>query len=84
MDRMSDLAAKVTAELGGTVVAPLSATTKPVEELVTERIHVVTKGETLWGISRQYLGAGQRYTEIKALNGLTTNTIYPGQIIKVP
>ena len=84
LDRMGDLAAKVTEELGGTTSAPVSAPTEPVEEPEKVRIHVVSKGETLWGISRQYLGAGQRYTEIKALNGLTNNTIYPDQIIKIP
>ena len=84
MDRMGDLAAKVTAELGGADATPVNAPTIPVDEPALEKIHVVVKGETLWGISRQYLGAGRRYTEIKALNGLTSNTIYPGQKLKIP
>ena len=84
MDRMGDLAAKVTAELGGADATPVNAPTIPVDEPALEKIHVVAKGETLWGISRQYLGAGRRYTEIKALNGLTSNTIYPGQKLKIP
>ncbi len=83
MDRMGDLAAKVTAELGGTA-EPVTAPTESVEEPAAEKIHVVVKGETLWGISRQYLGAGRRYTEIKALNCLTSNTIYPGQKLRIP
>ncbi|MBR3545077.1 MAG: LysM peptidoglycan-binding domain-containing protein [Oscillospiraceae bacterium] len=84
MDRMSDLAAKVTAELGGLATAPVSAPTVSIEEPAVEKIHVVVKGETLWGISRQYLGTGRRYTEIKSLNGLTSNTIYPDQKLIIP
>lgn len=84
MDRMGDLAEKVTAELSSAVTAPVTVPSEPVEEPEKERIHVVTKDETLWGISQQYLGAGHRYTEIKALNSLTSNTIYPGQKLTIP
>ncbi len=44
------------------------------------------KDETpaLWDIAVQYLGKGSRYTEIKKLNGLTSNVIYSGWKLKIP
>lgn len=50
----------------------------------TYRIHTVVKGDTLWDIAVQYLGKGSRYTEIKTLNGLTSNVIYSGWKLKIP
>lgn len=50
----------------------------------TYRVHTVTKGDTLWGIAVKYLGNGTRYKEIKALNGLTSDTIFSGQKLKIP
>jgi LysM repeat protein len=46
--------------------------------------YTVAKGDTLWGIAAEKLGSGARYTEIMALNGLKTNTINPGQVLKLP
>ena len=51
---------------------------------VTYRVHTVVKGDTLWGIAEKYLGSGIRYKEIKALNGLDSDTIYSGQKLKIP
>ena len=48
------------------------------------RIHVVVKGDSLWALAKKYLGSGIKYTEIKKLNGLTSNTIKPGQKLKMP
>ena len=58
----------------------------PVESLADPvyRIHVVAKGDTLWGIAKQYLGNGSRYPEIKTLNNLTSNVIYSGWKLKIP
>ena len=84
MDRMDDLAVKVTAELGGATSVPITTTETPVEPVSTERVHVVVRGDTLWGISKKYLGEGRRYTEIKTLNNLNSNTIYPGQRLRIP
>lgn len=53
-------------------------------EETTESVYTVVKGDTLWGIARTYLGSGHRYTEIVALNGLKTSTIYVGQKLKIP
>lgn len=46
--------------------------------------HTVVKNDTLWGIADKYLGNGTRYPEIKGLNNLKSNIIYPGQILKIP
>lgn len=47
-------------------------------------LHRVRPGETLWGLSEKYLEYGPRYNEIMALNGLTNDMIYAGQILKIP
>ncbi len=48
------------------------------------RTYTVQKGDTLWRIAEKELGRGTRYPEIKKLNGLTLDTIYPGQVLKLP
>ena len=50
----------------------------------TYRTHTVVKGDNLWDIAERYLGKGSRYSEIKTLNGLTSNVIYSGQKLKIP
>lgn len=44
----------------------------------------VNENDTLWGIAVSQLGNGSRYREIKALNGLNSDLIYAGQILKIP
>lgn len=44
----------------------------------------VKENDTLWGIAVGQLGNGSRYREIKALNGLNSDLIYAGQILKIP
>jgi len=44
-------------------------------------IHVVRKGETLWGISKRY---GIKVRQIMAYNGLKRDKIVPGQKLKLP
>lgn len=46
--------------------------------------YTVQKGDSLWAIAQKLLGAGNRYPEIKKLNGLTNDTIQPGQTLKIP
>ena len=46
--------------------------------------YTVKKGDSLWAISAKQLGNGNRYKEIKSLNGLSSDTIYPGQTLKLP
>ena len=48
------------------------------------RTYTIKKGDTLWDISKKYLGTGTRYTEIMSLNALKSTTIYPGQILRIP
>lgn len=46
--------------------------------------YTVKKGDSLWAIAAKLLGDGSRYTEIKELSGLTSDTIYAGNVLKVP
>lgn len=48
------------------------------------RTHTVRRGESLWNIASKYLGDGKRYKEIKELNGLRSNTIHAGQVLRIP
>lgn len=52
----------------------------PIEYLT----HKVVKGDTLWKLAVKYLKNGLRYTEIKKLNGLKSNTIYQGTTLLIP
>ena len=58
-----------------------TTTTEPAKEYTTYK---VVKGDCLWNIAKKYLGKGSRYTEIKTLNNLMYNTIYVGQVLKIP
>lgn len=46
--------------------------------------HTVKKGESLWGIAKKYLGDGNRYREIQKANGLKTEMIKIGMVLKIP
>lgn len=48
------------------------------------RTYTVKAGDSLWAIADKELGDGSRYNEIKTMNGLTSNTIHAGQILKLP
>ena len=48
------------------------------------RTYTVRKGDSLWAIAAKQLGDGNRYKEIKNLNGLTSDTIHAGQVLKLP
>jgi len=63
----------------GTAIYPADSTAEP-----DYRVHTVVKGDTLWDIAVKYLGKGSRYTEIKTLNGLSSNVIYSGWKLKIP
>ena len=47
-------------------------------------VYTVKKGDTLWVLAQRYLGNGSKYKEIKSLNALNSDTIYPGQSLKIP
>lgn len=44
----------------------------------------VKSGDSLWKISENLLGDGNRWKEIQALNGLPNEIIYPEQLLKIP
>ena len=48
------------------------------------RTYTVVRGDSLWGIAAKLLGKGSRYPEIKSLNGLTSDVITAGQVLKIP
>lgn len=45
--------------------------------------YTVKKGDTLWDIAKTYLGSGAKWTQIKSLNGLSSDKIYLGQTLKI-
>ena len=47
-------------------------------------VYTVKSGDTLWGLSQKYLGSGQKYYEIQALNHLSDDTIHAGQTLLIP
>lgn len=51
---------------------------------VYQCIHRVVKGDTLWNLAVKYLGKGNRYTEIKAMNSLTSDVLTVGMELKIP
>lgn len=74
---------------GKTAAAAAAKPAASVKEPVTSaavsaaRTYTVRSGDTLWDIAAKQLGSGIRYTEIVALNGLKSEIIYPGQILKL-
>ena len=48
------------------------------------RTYKVVRGDSLWSIAAKLLGKGSRFKEIKELNGLKNDTIYAGQVLKIP
>ncbi len=49
-----------------------------------DRTYTVRAGDSLWQIAQAQLGNGARYKEIKSLNGLSSDMIYPGQVLRLP
>ena len=65
------------------VSANTTAPSKPVPVTVA-REYTVQAGDSLSKIASRELGAAARYTEIKAMNGLDTDDIRVGQVLKLP
>lgn len=49
-----------------------------------QEVYTTVKGDTLWNISKKYLGSGPRYKEIMKANGLKSSVIRPGMVLKIP
>ena len=49
-----------------------------------EVYHTVVKGDTLWKISKKYLGDGAKYRRIMKANNLTSTVINVGQKLLIP
>ncbi len=65
------LAAQGTQAQNSTTLRALTSATESME-----RIHIVQRGQSLYGIAKQY---GMEVEEIKRMNRLVSNTIYSGQ-----
>lgn len=64
---------------------PSETDSEPEEEpSETFTTYTVKKGDTLWNISKRFLGYGVRWTEIAELNGLNGTLIRIGQKLKIP
>ena len=50
----------------------------------SNRTYTVQSGDTLWDIAQAQLGDGARFREIIALNGLLSDVIHPGQVLRLP
>lgn len=48
------------------------------------RSYTVRRGDTLWGISKKYLGSGMKWRKIAELNGIRGSLIRTGQVLKIP
>lgn len=57
----------------------------PKKKTPARRSHTVVWGDTLWAISKRYLGNPTRYPEIAKLNKIKNpNLIYPGEVFTMP
>lgn len=50
----------------------------------SEDVYTVVKGDTLWGISKKFLGSGLKWRTIYDYNKLTSTTIEIGQKLYIP
>jgi LysM repeat protein len=70
--------------VGQKIKIPGASNTSASTVTKAERTYTVKRGDSLWAIAASQLGSGARYKEIKALNGLNSDTIYAGQVLKIP
>lgn len=65
----------ITALIGTTAISALAST-----QAHAATTHTVKSGESVWSISHKY---GISIAKLKSLNGLTSNLIFPNQVLKV-
>lgn len=56
---------------------------RPLDTAPSIKTYMAKAGDTLWSVAKQFLGDGGKYLDLMQLNKLTSNTLEPGQIIKV-
>lgn len=81
-DSMDKFRARVAARLGESINVKVETSSNA--STIKYQTYTVKRGESLWTIARDQLGKGKRYTEIMKLNGLKTDLIKAGQVIKLP
>lgn len=71
--------------LNAATVCGLCPTSETTEGKIRLRaMKAPTEAITLWALASTYLGSGSRYKEIMRLNGLTSEIIHVGQVLKMP
>lgn len=56
----------------------------PTPEASAQVTYTTVKGDTLWKISKKFLGTGSKYKSIMAANGMKNTIIKPGMILIIP
>ena len=79
--RVAGIPANVDLNYLGSDAGEITPSQPPVTDNNT---YTVKAGDTLWDIAQSQLGNGSRYKEIMTLNGLTSDIIQPGQVLKLP
>lgn len=54
------------------------------KETPENHLYTVQKGDSLWSIAEKTLGRGEWYYQIKQANNMTSDMIYPGQVLIIP
>ncbi len=57
--------------------------TRPTDTAPDVKTYVAKAGDTLWSVAKQFLGDGGKYLDLMRLNKLNSNTLEPGQVIRV-
>ncbi len=57
---------------------------KKIYPMESTNIYTVKNGDSLWSIAQKFLGDGSRYPEIKSYNGISSDLIRVGQVLKIP